>query len=102
MEDRLRILVDKLSPSDLRLLQDDICGGQELKAIISTRLESMEKTSVCAVCGEELNKEAGHYSLIFGPKDLKKKANFCAMDCLEYFISRMKESQHRLDAVKKS
>jgi hypothetical protein len=31
--------------------------------------------------------------LIFGPKDFRKKASFCALDCLEYFIEKIKKEK---------
>ncbi len=42
----------------------------------------------CAVCGSEI-KDFGHYSIEFG-ENIRKKANFCGLDCLSEFIEELK------------
>ncbi len=42
----------------------------------------------CAVCGSKI-KDFGHYSVEFG-ENIRKKANFCGLDCLSEFIEELK------------
>ena len=51
----------------------------------------------CAVCGEELVDKEGTFSLIFKHEKLKKKASFCALDCMEFFVSKIKKAKEAGD-----
>ena len=80
-----------LDYDDLKVIEKDLKKGAPLiKSIIKRRIHQIENkgTGVCAGCG---NKENTQYTLIFGPDDFKKKASFCGLDCLEYFLLQLKE-----------
>ena len=47
---------------------------------------SKTNTKQCAGCGSQLSQFSG-YSLEFGD-NIRMRANFCAKDCLEYFIKQ--------------
>ncbi len=60
-----------------------------------TRKEEAEKNfyqhnslKECVVCGSKI-KEFGHYTIEFG-ENIRKKANFCGLDCLSEFIEELK------------
>ncbi|MDD5086195.1 MAG: hypothetical protein PHV16_00405 [Candidatus Nanoarchaeia archaeon] len=74
----------------------DINQGNLIKDIIKQRINDIESNdnSICVVCGRALNPHVtDHYTLVFGPSDLRKKANFCALDCLQYFLSQIKHAK---------
>ena len=95
-------LLDYESLVDLQ--RDLFGGGGVLKQMVSNKIKEINEsqTRVCATCGGAVNLSVNHeYTLIFGPKDLKKRASFCAVDCLEYFFTQLKHlSEKRLQSSK--
>ena len=78
----------------MRLKKDLDNGGVNTKKFleekIKRRLREHEKT--CATCSNSLNFYiSSYYTLMFGPDDFKKKASFCGLDCLEYFIIKLRD-----------
>lgn len=98
-------IVAMLNYEELVDLQRDLFGGgATIKQVVSNRIREVNdsQTRVCATCGNTVNLSLNHeYTLIFGPKDLKKRASFCAVDCLEYFFIQLKQiSEKRLQSSK--
>lgn len=95
----------QLNYEELVELQRDLfAGGASIKQLVSNKIKELNdsQTRVCATCGGTVNLSVNHeYTLIFGPKDLKKRASFCAVDCLEYFFIQLKQlSEKRLQSSK--
>ena len=91
MIDKLRQGIAGLDYNDLKVIEKDLKKGAPLiKSVIKRRLHQIENqdTGICAGCG---NKQNVQYTLVFGPEDFKKKASFCGLDCLEYFLAQLKE-----------
>ena len=68
-------------------------GGVELQKIVDQKMKQYETTheQTCSVCYNNLEPFSVHnYTLVFGPDDFKKKASFCGMDCLQYFLESFK------------
>jgi len=63
-----------------------------IRTILNDHLSVIEKINarVCATCGNELNLQSKNLTLHFGPEDFKKKASFCAFDCLDFFMDQLK------------
>ncbi|MBU1204959.1 MAG: hypothetical protein KJ968_01055 [Nanoarchaeota archaeon] len=98
MKKKLREIVDNLEHEDLIKLQKDLEeeGGIHIKKLISDKIQQLEDSekAVCAVCGNPINPYyTEHYKLIFGPRDFRKKASFCALDCMEYFLKDLKQAK---------
>jgi hypothetical protein len=92
---RLAKIVEQLSYQELKEIQKDIYDGN-ISYLIKQKLSSIEKTgkgpaSYCPVCSGEIKADLAKYQLVFGPEGLRKRASFCEIDCLEYFISELKE-----------
>jgi hypothetical protein len=71
-------------------------GGHHLRAFVDSKIKEIERDEVksCAVCGAALNPHyIDDYSLIFGRFDFKKRAWFCGLDCLNFFIKGMGEKE---------
>ena len=64
-----------------------------IKEVLANHIDVIERINsrVCATCGNQLNSETKNLSLHFGPEDFKKKASFCAFDCLEFFLQQLKQ-----------
>lgn len=78
---------------ELKNVQKDLIEGNMGKLIYS-RINEFEKKhkhgeKVCPTCGSSVD-ENSPYTLIFGPPDFKKKATFCALDCLDFFLQKVK------------
>ncbi|MBA3064162.1 hypothetical protein FP803_01860 [Candidatus Woesearchaeota archaeon] len=98
MKKKLKEIVDNLEHEDLIKLQKDIEeeGGMHLKKLVSDKIQQLEdnEKAICAVCGKPINPYyTEHYKLIFGPRDFRKKASFCALDCMEYFLKNLRDSK---------
>ena len=92
---RIREAIDGLNYDELVSIQKDILtGSSKLKHMVSNKLREIEESEsrICATCGSTINiKTAEHFTIIFGPSDFKKRASFCALDCMEYFLVGMKK-----------
>lgn len=98
MKKKLREIVDNLEHEDLIKLQKDLEEeeGIHVKKLVSDKIQQLEDTekAICAVCGNPINPYyTEHYKLIFGPRDFRKKASFCALDCLEFFLKNLKQAK---------
>ncbi len=105
MSKKVSDALGSLNYEDLVELQRDLfSGGATIKSMISNRIKEINETQtkVCATCGNTINLNVNHeYTLIFGPNDFKKRASFCAIDCLEYFFIQLKQiSEKRLQSSK--
>ena len=105
MSKKVNEIIDMLNYEELVDLQRDLFGGGgSIKQVVNNRIKEVNdsQTRVCATCGGTVNLSVNHeYTLIFGPKDLKKRASFCAVDCLEYFFVQLKQlSEKRLQSSK--
>jgi len=90
----IRELINYLDYKELLKLQYDLKhGGVHLKKLVEQRIKELESSpkKYCAGCGREIDPSSPTtQTLIFGPPDFKKKATFCAQDCLEYFLNELK------------
>ena len=90
---RLAKLIESLDQEEIKLIKKDLETGN-IDKLISKKLEQVRETDmnkVCPVC--QSNIEEDNLTLVFGPKGLRKKASFCAIDCLEYFLNKIKEDR---------
>lgn len=83
---RLARLIEELSLTDLKLIQKDLQAGN-VDRLITRRLAHLEERKICATCGRELAPSEQKYSIEFGPRDLRQKAWFDELDCLDHFLT---------------
>ena len=95
MKKRFRDVVDLIDYDDLLKMKKDIeKGGTHISRLVDDKIKEEQKKHhrVCSVCTNDISDHSvSTYTLVFGPDDFKKKATFCGIDCLEYFISGMKK-----------
>ena len=95
MSRRFEDIIDVLDYNELMRFKSDLDSGaitakKLLEEKIKKKLKEHEK--ICATCSNDLNfYKTNNYTLIFGPDDFKKKASFCGLDCLGYFIIKLKD-----------
>ena len=95
MSRKFEEVFDVLDYDELMRFKNDFDSGAiTLKKLLEERIKKKlkEHEKVCATCSNQLNfYKTNNYTLIFGPDDFKKKASFCGLDCLEYFVIKMKD-----------
>ena len=95
MARRFEDVIDVLDYNELMRFKSDLDSGaimvkKLLEDKIKRKLKEHEK--ICATCSNDINfYKSNNYTLVFGPDDFKKKASFCGIDCLEYFIAKLKD-----------
>jgi hypothetical protein len=91
--------IDDLSYNELRELERNLKTGM-MKSLVKEKIEEIDRRNarVCATCGKPLDAfSLTNFSLMFGPEDFKKRASFCAFDCLEHFIGRLKKLHQKFN-----
>jgi hypothetical protein len=94
MEMRFKDLINNLDHDELLALRKDLQKGSiGIKKVIEEKIRDNERgrERYCAVCDKKLDIYTANYTLLFGPDDFKKRASFCAIDCLEYFTNYLKD-----------
>lgn len=100
MSRRFEDVIEILDYNELMRFKGDLDSGaiilkRLLEEKIKKRLKEHEK--ICATCSNTLNfYKTNNYTLVFGPDDFKKKASFCGLDCLGYFIIKLKDMKANL------
>lgn len=102
---KFREIMEMLSYDELLKLNKDLTPNSETKLALSRKIREIESAGnkTCATCGNLINPHfTEEYSLVFGPRMLKKRAFFCGIDCLEYFFINLKKiSKKRLQSATK-
>ena len=95
MSRRFEEIIDILDYNELMRFKNDLDSGAiTLKKLLEEKIKRKlrEHEKICATCSNQLNfYKTNNYTVIFGPDDFKKKASFCGLDCLEYFIIKLKD-----------
>jgi hypothetical protein len=88
---RLANLIEQLDVQDLKLIQKDLEAGN-IERLVKRRLNILDEKQrkTCATCGRELAPSEQKYSLEFGPRDLRQKAWFDELDCLDHFLENQR------------
>ena len=108
MSRRFEEIIEILDYNELMRLKNDLdTGAITIKRLLEEKIKKRlrEHERICATCSNNLNfYKINNYTLIFGPDDFKKKASFCGLDCLEYFIIKLKDmkTKSQEDNVSKS
>lgn len=93
MKYRLKDMLDKIEHQDLvNMKQDVISGGVYLLNLLNEAIEKNEKEHCCSCsnCTNEIDpKSTDTLTVMFGPNGFKKKATFCAKDCMDYFMQKL-------------
>jgi len=69
-------------------------GNYDIKKAVQEKIEELENkhAKICTTCSNSLDPyNSNNYTIIFGPDDFRKKASFCGLDCVEYFLIKLKQ-----------
>jgi hypothetical protein len=90
----LKEAFDAMEYDELMKIKIDLeNGGTNIRKLVvqKAKQKEMKHDPRCASCSNEINAySTSNYTLLFGPEDFKKKASFCGIDCMQYFIERMR------------
>ena len=78
--------IGNMSQEELMKLKRELESGA-IRKMVESRIQEAAQEShdrICPVCHSAVDDEG--FTLTFGPKGLRKRATFCAADCLEYFL----------------
>ena len=78
----------------VKLRQDIEKGSFDITKAIQEKIKEIERkhAGCCSTCSNSLDPyNTNNYTIIFGPDDFRKKASFCGLDCLEYFLIKLKQ-----------
>ena len=99
MSRRFEEVMDILDYNELMRFKNDLdSGAVTIKKLLEDRIKGKlkEHEKICATCSNTLNfYRVSNYTMVFGPDDFKKKASFCGLDCLEYFIIKLKDMKSK-------
>ncbi|NQV09390.1 hypothetical protein HQ529_06070 [Candidatus Woesearchaeota archaeon] len=94
MNVRFRDAVDALEYDELVKVKKDLRHGAiHIRRLVEDKIKEkeIEHKKFCSICGEVIHPNSTrNYTLLFGPEGFKKKATFCALDCMEYFLKQLK------------
>ncbi len=98
MKKKVEEAIDDLDYEELIRIKEDIENSNAIymKSLVSKKISDIEQKErkICVTCGQEINPYYfDEFRLEFGPRDLRKGASFCALDCLEYFLDRLKNTE---------
>jgi len=96
---KLHSIINAMGYNELKAIEHDLYQGN-IGSLIKKRIDEYDALSVkiCPTCGAKVTDEA--FSLIWGAKDFRKKANFCAVDCLQFFINRFNKQSVKQEVQK--
>lgn len=93
MKLKLHDAIGSLEYDDLVELHRDLKqGALNTRKMVEEKIVQKEKElgKHCVVCQNDIDPGlTGNYTLLFGPEGLRRKAQFCALDCLKYFLNDM-------------
>ena len=96
---RLIKIINEMSYEDLQKIRLDVEEGT-LRELVDERLAYFEdENKVCPTCQNK--PPADGFVLQFGPYDLRQQAQFCALDCLEYFLKQLKKASRKKEKREK-
>lgn len=88
---KLAKLIKELPLQDVQLIKKDLEKGN-IDRLITKRIKEINanRITLCPVCSTAI-KEGEGWHLQFGSPSLRKKATFDGVDCLIYFLERIKK-----------
>lgn len=101
---KIKDAIGSMDYHDLVDLHEDLDeGGHVTRELVKSVILEKEKEmgKLCHICQSEIDPNSTtNYTILLGPEGLRRKASFCALDCLKYFISV--EEQRKSEFQKKS
>ncbi|RLE38463.1 hypothetical protein DRJ17_03805 [Candidatus Woesearchaeota archaeon] len=81
--------LDSFDYYELKKLEKELDNGSFRRRLEKNIKKFEDGKKICVTCGSSLNDKK--FSLVIEYRGMKKTAEFCAIDCLEYFLAKMKK-----------
>ena len=78
--------LENLSEQELELFERELKEGYVQKYVERKKEFFKVKDKICPVCNNTVDVDC--FVLMFGEPSFRKKAHFCGIDCLKYFLDR--------------
>ncbi|MFP4403403.1 MAG: hypothetical protein ACOC3X_01200 [Nanoarchaeota archaeon] len=101
MDSKINQIIETMPENELYKLRAEISNGAiNLKKQLDKKIKLLEnsKTGYCITCGKDVSSHPTSFTLIFGENEFRKKAIFCEIDCLQYFLSEIKQIKNNYQA----
>ncbi len=92
--------LDSLSETELELFEKSMRDGTLHDNILRKKEFFKLKDKQCPICGNTVDESC--LVLHWGNSTLRKKAHFCGVDCLEFFISKNIKTKTKLKKTAKN
>ena len=90
-------IINSLKYDELIQLKNELESGVgSLRKVIDSKLKENDEseTVICVTCGKKIHPTQSEiFTLVWGPPDFRKKANFCALDCMNFFLEELRQIQ---------
>lgn len=98
MKLKLHDAIKSIDYEDLVELNRDLKqGALNTRQLVEEQIVNKEREmgKTCHMCQSEIDpSNTNNFTLLFGPEGLRRKANFCAIDCMKYFISDLERRRN--------
>lgn len=99
MERRFREVIGLVGYDELLRIKDDLNkGGDSIRILVDNKIkdEIKKKNEFCTICAAKIEPESQtRFSLVLGSREMERKVSFCAIDCLEYFLTGLKKAKEK-------
>lgn len=98
---QIKDIVSNMSIDDLKILRDDLKTQNYTLKLINEIIEKHEQSNkICASCGNKIDPfSENKMVLTFGSQDFERRAHFCAIDCMSYFMEKYKKIKEQKKTV---
>jgi hypothetical protein len=86
--------LEGLTNEELEQFERELKDGNVHKYIEKKKEFFKIKDKTCPVCGNVVEEDC--FVLIFGDPSIRKKAHFCGIDCLDYFLHKNLKYKEKL------
>lgn len=92
--------INSLDYEDLVKLNQDLReGGHGLRSMVEQNIVKKEAESgkMCHVCHSDIDPHSPqNFTITLGPEGLRRRASFCALDCLKFFITNLEKHREEM------
>ena len=92
---RLAGLIGAMDYHELKALEKDLYEGNigiNIKKNLG-KFERNDTEKTCPTCGNMLTEETSKFILTFGEPTFRRRAYFCELDCVDFFIAKLKSGR---------
>ena len=95
---KLNNIISSMNYGELKAIEKDLYEGNIARLIKHRKsgFEHLFSEKICPTCGNSIKENEAPFKLVFGPADFKKKASFCGLDCLSFFVKKLENQTNEV------